>query len=181
MIAPRDSPILGPKREFFLLMNLPKHRFAALPPMPTSSTDRERSVEKGDPPKSVCFAFPLKAPPTFGESTQTKTSKWTASLENSKTAPPQPPKEPPFFGGYQLQKAAVLVSKKRRQLTRGSGVWVDECAEGGHARNRRALAGQRREDACGFWDVQGAAHLTKAASWRVYVRGFTYDLTVGRL
>lgn len=43
----------------------------------------------------------------------------------------------------------------KRQLVRGSSVWVDECAEGGHARNRRSLEGQRREDACGFWDLQG--------------------------
>lgn len=42
-----------------------------------------------------------------------------------------------------------------KQLARGSGVWVDECTEGGHARNRRALEGQRRDDACGFWDLQG--------------------------
>eukprot|EP00931_Biecheleriopsis_adriatica_P104864 TRINITY_DN79481_c0_g1_i1.p1 TRINITY_DN79481_c0_g1~~TRINITY_DN79481_c0_g1_i1.p1 ORF type:complete len:447 (-),score=83.02 TRINITY_DN79481_c0_g1_i1:67-1407(-) len=43
----------------------------------------------------------------------------------------------------------------RRELTRGSRLWVDECAEGGHARNRRALEGQHRDDACGFWDIQG--------------------------
>eukprot|EP00927_Polykrikos_kofoidii_P071866 TRINITY_DN68067_c0_g1_i1.p1 TRINITY_DN68067_c0_g1~~TRINITY_DN68067_c0_g1_i1.p1 ORF type:complete len:488 (-),score=72.81 TRINITY_DN68067_c0_g1_i1:62-1414(-) len=43
----------------------------------------------------------------------------------------------------------------RNQLSRGSGFWVDECAEGGHARNRRTLEGQKRDDACGFWDLQG--------------------------
>ncbi|CAJ1434426.1 unnamed protein product, partial [Effrenium voratum] len=58
----------------------------------------------------------------------------------------------------------------RRQLTRGSGVWVDECAEGGHARNRRALAGQRREDACGFWDVQGGEPPPPAPVLRLFRR-----------
>eukprot|EP00933_Yihiella_yeosuensis_P025381 TRINITY_DN19704_c0_g1_i1.p1 TRINITY_DN19704_c0_g1~~TRINITY_DN19704_c0_g1_i1.p1 ORF type:complete len:458 (+),score=97.89 TRINITY_DN19704_c0_g1_i1:38-1411(+) len=42
-----------------------------------------------------------------------------------------------------------------KELARGSSSWVDECAEGGHARNRRALEGSRRDDACGFWDLQG--------------------------
>ncbi|CAJ1378872.1 unnamed protein product [Effrenium voratum] len=59
---------------------------------------------------------------------------------------------------------------QRRQLTRGSGVWVDECAEGGHARNRRALAGQRREDACGFWDVQGGEPPPPAPVLRLFRR-----------
>lgn len=53
--------------------------------------------------------------------------------------------------------AALEAMFARRELARGSTAWVDECAEGGHARNRRALEGQRREDACGFWDLQGGA------------------------
>ena len=53
----------------------------------------------------------------------------------------------------------ALEKKTRRQLSRGSGLWVDECNEGGHARNRKALEGQKRDDACGFWDVQGARSL----------------------
>eukprot|EP00435_Cladocopium_sp_Y103_P063235 s16_g24.t2 len=44
-----------------------------------------------------------------------------------------------------------------RQLSRGSGLWVDECTEGGHARNRKALETQKRDDACGFWDIQGGS------------------------
>eukprot|EP00971_Amphidinium_carterae_P283659 5631569-Amphidinium_carterae.1 len=43
----------------------------------------------------------------------------------------------------------------RKELSRGSSSWLDECSEGGHARNRKALEGQRRDDACGFWDLQG--------------------------
>lgn len=43
----------------------------------------------------------------------------------------------------------------KKEMTRGSDKWIDECAEGGHARNRRSLEGQRRDDACGFWDLQG--------------------------
>jgi hypothetical protein len=49
-----------------------------------------------------------------------------------------------------------MVFSRRRQLSRGSGLWVDECTEGGHARNRKALETQKRDDACGFWDVQGS-------------------------
>lgn len=41
------------------------------------------------------------------------------------------------------------------KMRKGSRLWVDECAEGGHARNRKALEGQQRGDACGFWDIQG--------------------------
>eukprot|EP00929_Paragymnodinium_shiwhaense_P067039 TRINITY_DN33723_c0_g1_i1.p1 TRINITY_DN33723_c0_g1~~TRINITY_DN33723_c0_g1_i1.p1 ORF type:complete len:439 (-),score=78.60 TRINITY_DN33723_c0_g1_i1:162-1478(-) len=41
------------------------------------------------------------------------------------------------------------------RMKRGSSSWNDECAEGGHARNRRSLEGQKRDDACGFWNLQG--------------------------
>ncbi|CAE7642908.1 unnamed protein product [Symbiodinium sp. CCMP2592] len=59
---------------------------------------------------------------------------------------------------------------QRRELTRGSSLWVDECAEGGHARNRRALEGQRRDDACGFWDVQGGEPAPPAPILRLFKR-----------
>ncbi|CAE7312787.1 unnamed protein product [Symbiodinium microadriaticum] len=59
---------------------------------------------------------------------------------------------------------------QRRELTRGSSLWVDECAEGGHARNRRALEGQRRDDACGFWDVQGGEPAPPAPILRLFRR-----------
>jgi len=62
-----------------------------------------------------------------------------------------------FAGEGEIREAnaALEAMFARRELKRGSAKWVDECAEGGHARNRRTLEGQRREDACGFWDLQG--------------------------
>merc|ERR1712050_799601 len=39
------------------------------------------------------------------------------------------------------------------KMTRGSSSWVDECGEGGHARNRKTSEDQKRGDACGFWDL----------------------------
>eukprot|EP00434_Breviolum_minutum_P006287 symbB.v1.2.005547.t1/scaffold258.1/size251559/1 len=59
---------------------------------------------------------------------------------------------------------------QRRELSRGSGLWVDECNEGGHARNRKALEGQKRDDACGFWDVQGASPAPPAPVLRLFQR-----------
>lgn len=55
----------------------------------------------------------------------------------------------------QSAHAALDAMFTRRELSRGSDSWVDECAEGGHARNRRTLQGQRRGDACGFWNLFG--------------------------
>jgi len=44
----------------------------------------------------------------------------------------------------------------RGELSLDSTAWLNECAEGGHARNRVTLQGQRRDDAYGFWNLQGA-------------------------
>jgi len=41
------------------------------------------------------------------------------------------------------------------KMKRGDASWIDECAEGGHASNRRTLEGVKRKDACGFWDLRG--------------------------
>lgn len=51
-------------------------------------------------------------------------------------------------------RGALEAMFTRGELARGSASWVDECADGGHARNRRTLEGQHRDDACGFWDIR---------------------------
>ncbi|CAK8996768.1 unnamed protein product [Durusdinium trenchii] len=77
-----------------------------------------------------------------------------------------------FASAAEIQQAHAALEEmfQRGQLSRGSGLWVDECNEGGHARNRKALEGQQRDDACGFWDVQGGAPAPPAPVLKLFHR-----------
>lgn len=68
----------------------------------------------------------------------------------------------PYVWNDFANEAEILEANKvleemftQKKLVRDSSAWINECQEGGYARNRKSLEGQKREDACGFWDLQG--------------------------